>query len=219
MPKAVENSQPPSSPGLTGAAASCSTTPSVSAVPHEGSELGVAHRRNGTSHVVQRREFGAGAGGTSQSTLKLSANLGRSEHPSATCRVDQGRKRWSTFVDQLLLLQTNRPLETIAKRLNRSPSSILARLRRLGHSADFLGGFKTKDLQQHLQVPPATVRRWQRRGWLKRRKGRITEASLRKLCQTHPEEIPFLLLPAERRLWLEMVMGYPNPCRSTSEIG
>ncbi len=122
------------------------------------------------------------------------------------------------MAEQLLLQQTNRPLEAIAKRLDRSPSSILAKLRRLGHSADFFGGFKTKDLVHHLQVPPSTIRRWQRRGWLRRRKGRITEASLRELCQNHPDEIPFLLLPAEKRFWLQMVMGYPRPCRPMGEV-
>lgn len=218
MPKAVEISQPPSSPGSTGAAASCSAPPSVSVVRQNSAELGVAQRRNGTGHVEQMHEVGADAGETSQSSLQPPSHPRRSNQSPATCLADQRRQRWSTLAEQLLLQQTNRPLETIAKRLHRSPSSILARLRRLGHSADFFGGFKTKDLVQHLQVPPATVRRWQRRGWLRRRKGRITEASLRKLCQRHPEEIPFLLLPAENRLWLEMVMGYPNPCRSTNEV-
>ncbi len=218
MPKAVENSQPPSSPGFTGAAASCSATSNESLVRQNRAELGEATRCNGDGGLAQTQDVGARVGGTSQSTSRSTDRPLHAGEPRGDRRAGQQRQSWSSIAEQLLLQQTNRPLEAIAKRLDRSPSSILARLRRLGHSADFFGGFKTKDLVQHLQVPPSTIRRWQRRGWLRRRKGRITEGSLRELCQNHPEEIPFLLLPPEKRFWLEMVMGYPNPVRSMGAV-
>jgi hypothetical protein len=86
--------------------------------------------------------------------------------------------------------------------------SIVARLRRLGKSADFFGGFKAKDLAGVLEVSEADVRRWQRNGWLRRRRGRITEASFSSFCKEHPEEIPFGELAPETQYWLVSVHGY-----------
>jgi hypothetical protein len=47
--------------------------------------------------------------------------------------------------------------ETIARRLNCTKKSVLARLRRLGWGADFFGGFKTKDLVVELRVSEQEV--------------------------------------------------------------
>jgi hypothetical protein len=57
-------------------------------------------------------------------------------------------------------------------------------------------------------VPEAAVNRWIRLGWLRRKKGRITEESLRWLCRHHPEEIPFETLTPEARNWLTLSLGY-----------
>jgi hypothetical protein len=99
-------------------------------------------------------------------------------------------------------------LETIARRLKRSEQSVIARLRRLGWGADFFGGFKTKDLVLDLRVSEAQVNKWVRRGWLERKKGRITEDSLRWLCRHHPEEILFDALAPETQNWLKLSMDY-----------
>jgi hypothetical protein len=99
-------------------------------------------------------------------------------------------------------------LETIARRLKRSEQSVIARLRRLEWGADFFGGFKTKDLVLDLRVSEAQVNRWVRRGWLERKKGRITEDSLRWLCRHHPEEILFDALAPETQNWLKLSMDY-----------
>jgi hypothetical protein len=99
-------------------------------------------------------------------------------------------------------------LETIARRLNRSTKSVRARLRRLGWSADFFGGFKTKDLVLDLRVSEAVVEEWVRSGWLERKNGRITEDSLRYLCRHHSEAIPFQTLTPEAQNWLMLSMGY-----------
>jgi hypothetical protein len=59
-----------------------------------------------------------------------------------------------------------------------------------------------------LRVSEATVNLWVRRGWLQRRKGRITEESLRWLCRYHPEEIPLDALTPEVQNWLTRAMDY-----------
>ena len=117
-------------------------------------------------------------------------------------------KRWSPALDHYLLSLMGCQLETIARRLGRSEKSVLARLRRLGWGAEFFGGFKTKDLVLDLRVTEATVNGWVRQGWLERKKGRITEGSLRSLCRYHPEVIPFETLAPETQNWLRLSMDY-----------
>jgi len=125
-----------------------------------------------------------------------------------TQRRARPHQRWASTLDHHLLSLMDCQLDTIATRLRRSRKSILARLRRLGWTAEFFGGFKTKDLVLDLRVPEATVNGWVRRGWLQRKKGRITEESLRSLCRHHPEEIPFETLAPEARSWLRLSMDY-----------
>lgn len=126
------------------------------------------------------------------------------------CTGEVQRRDWDRGTDLVLLSLVHQPKEIIARRLGRSVESIVARLRRLGKSADFFGGFKAKDLAGVLEVSEADVRRWQRNGWLRRRRGRITEASLSAFCKAHPEEIPFGVLPPETQYWLVEVHGYPK---------
>lgn len=123
-------------------------------------------------------------------------------------RRARSHERWSSTLDHYLLSLMDCQLDTIARRLRRSQKSILARLRRLGWTAEFFGGFKTKDLVLDLRVPEATVNDWVRRAWLQRKRGRITEESLRSLCRQHPEEIPFETLAPEARSWLRLSMDY-----------
>ena len=125
-----------------------------------------------------------------------------------TQRRTRSHQRWSSTLDHYLLSLMDCQLDTIAKRLRRSRKSILARLRRLGWTAEFFGGFKTKDLVLDLRVPESTVNGWVRRGWLQRKRGRITEESLRSLCRRHPEQIPFETLAPEARNWLKLSMDY-----------
>lgn len=115
---------------------------------------------------------------------------------------------WSSTLEHYLLSLMGCQLETIARRLKRSEQSVIARLRRLGWGADFFGGFKTKDLVLDLRVSEAQVSRWVRCGWLERKKGRITEDSLRWFCRHHPEEIPFDTLAPETQNWLKLSMDY-----------
>jgi hypothetical protein len=126
------------------------------------------------------------------------------------CNCAKQRRRWDSGTDLVLLSLAHLPKEVIARRLGRSVDSVVARLRRLGQSADFFGGFKTKDLASLLNVTETEIRRWQRNGWLRRRRGRITEASLSDLCREHPEEIRFNKLRPETQFWLLAVHGYPK---------
>jgi hypothetical protein len=143
--------------------------------------------------------------------IRRARALGLTKHRSAPYQV------WTPALDHLLLsLQGCRP-DAIAKRLGCTKASALGRLRRLGWGAEFFGDFKTKDLVRELRVSEAAVERWIRLGWLRRRKGRITEASLRWLCRNHPEGIPFEALTPEVRNWLTLSLGYQRdaPFRST----
>jgi hypothetical protein len=97
---------------------------------------------------------------------------------------------WSSDAIDLLRELENRPVQMIAEQLHRSTNSIRAKLRRLGLSSDFFGGYKTKDVMRHLRVPEIAVERWLSKGWLVRENGRITQASVDKLCLEHPEEVP-----------------------------
>jgi hypothetical protein len=115
---------------------------------------------------------------------------------------------WTPALDHLLLSMRGCQADTIAKRLNCTTKAILGRLRRLGRNAEFFGGLKTKDLVCELRVSETAVERWIRLGWLRRRKGRITEESLRWLCRHHPDEIPFETLAPETRNWLTLSLDY-----------
>lgn len=126
------------------------------------------------------------------------------------CTDEVRRRDWDRGTDLVLLSLVHQPKEIIARRLGRSVESIVARLRRLGKSADFFGGFKAKDLAVVLEVSETDVRRWQRNGWLRRRRGRITEASFSAFCKEHCEEIPFGELAPETQYWLVSVHGYPK---------
>lgn len=128
--------------------------------------------------------------------------LGLTQHRTAPV------ERWTSTQDHFLLSLMGCQVDTIARRLNRSKKSVLARLRRLGWSAEFFGGFKTKDLVVDLRVPETTVNSWVRNEWLERKKGRISEDSLRWLCRHHPEEIPFETLAPEAQNWLLLSMDY-----------
>ena len=125
-------------------------------------------------------------------------------------------QRWSPALDHRLLSLMGYPLDTISHRLNRSRKSIQARLRRLGFTSDFFGGFKTKDLILDLRITGTTVVRWTRLGWIKRKAGRVSEESLRLLCRNHPEDIPFETLNREVQNWLKLSMDYGRGSSSVS---
>lgn len=139
----------------------------------------------------------------SRDTVTWRANvLGLTQHRAGPTH------KWSPTLDNALLSLMGCQLGTIADRLRRSRKSVLSRLRQLGWTAEFFGGFKTKDVMNDLNVSAGVVNKWVRLGWLVRKKRRITEKSLRCLCRLHPEEIPFATLSLEMQNWLTRSMGY-----------
>lgn len=123
-----------------------------------------------------------------------------------------GRKRrWSKESDYQLLMMAGLPVRLVAARLGRSEKSIRCRLRRLGMNAEFFGGYKTKDLVRDLRVDERTVNSWVRWGWLKRKAGRISEASIARLCREHPDAIPFSVLHPDIQQWLTLSFRYLEP--------
>ena len=177
---------------------------------------------------ILKREYGRSKAASQAAIEKILALHPDWSRDAIVCRaralgLTQRRERahqvWTPALDHLLLSMRGCQADTIAKRLSRTKESVLGRLRRLGWGADFVGGFKTKDLVRDLRVPEAAVQRWLRHGWLQRKRGRITEESLRWLCRYHAEEIPFEALAPEARNWLVRSLGYKcnSPGRSSGQ--
>lgn len=213
MPKDVENSATPNCPGSAG-----DGVPALNELPGRAS-ISMPDRRapfgadsastvNGTGPQPAANDGDERGFRTSQSPFQVL--VGREKDAEAEPRPNL-RRRWSEGADLDLLSMAHQPLERMARRFGRSAASVLGRLRRLGQNADFFGGYKTKDLTGILRVDESKIRRWQRRRWLQRRRGRITEASLRSLCVSHPEEIPYQSLPQVTREWLVTECGYRVP--------
>lgn len=175
------------------------------------------HKWGADEDEILRSEYGQSRAASSRAIEKIltlhpewsrHAVIWRARVLGLTHHRAEPPERWSSTLDHYLLSLMGCQLETIARRLRRSKKSILARLRRLGRSADFFGGFKTKNLVLDLRVSEAAVNGWFRGGWLERKKGRITEDSLRWLCRRHAEEIPFDTLAPETQNWLRLSMDY-----------
>lgn len=175
------------------------------------------HEWTGEEDEILRNEYGRSRASSHNAIKKIlamhpdwsrDAVVWRARALGLTQRRTSPYQSWTSTLDHQLLSLRGCQAETIAKRLNCTTKSVSGRLRRLGRDADFFGGFKTKDLTGELRVPEAAVERWIRLGWLERKKGRITEESLRWLCRHHPEEIPFEALAPEARNWLTRSLGY-----------
>jgi hypothetical protein len=175
------------------------------------------HEWTAVEDEILRSEYGRSRASSQHAIEKIlalhpdwsrDAVIWRARTLGLTQRRQRPNQVWTPARDHLLLsLQGCQP-DTIAKRLGCTKKSALGRLRRLDWGADFFGGFKTKDLVRELRVPEGAVERWVRLGWLQRKRGRITEDSLRWLCGHHPEEIPFETLAREARNWLKLSLGY-----------
>ncbi len=102
-------------------------------------------------------------------------------------------------------------METVEKRLKRSPKSILSRLAALDRGMEFFGGLKAKDLTDDIHLDEAHVRRLERRGVLVRERGRITDRSFKEYCEAHSDEIPFQTLTPFWKDRLIQDYGYRRP--------
>ncbi|MEP6963718.1 MAG: hypothetical protein ABI995_16695 [Acidobacteriota bacterium] len=93
-------------------------------------------------------------------------------------------------------------IQTIAKTLDRSETSVRLKLKSLGYDFRDLAGFKVKDLAEILKVTIRQIRRWRQKRYLRGINGRITEESFSNFCKTHPGKIPYADLGWDSQLWL-----------------
>lgn len=163
-------------------------------------------------------EYGNGRDGAHSATKKIlalhpdwthDAVAWRAQSLGVTNRRDGATRRWDEKLDEALRELADCTLDTIARRLGRSPKAILARVRRLGFDATFFGGQKSKDLMRYLNVSESQIKSWVRLGWLRRRNRRITDDSLAQFCREHSELIPFESLSVEAQNWIRS-LGYPG---------
>lgn len=167
---------------------------------------------------ILRAEYGKGRDGAHSATRKIltlhpdwshDAVAWRAQALGVTNRRDGPTRRWDQKLDEALRELADCTLDTIARRLGRSPKAILARVRRLGFDATFFGGQKSKDLVRYLNVSEGQIKSWVRLGWLRRRNRRITDDSLAQFCRVHSELIPFESLSVEAQNWIRS-LGYPG---------
>jgi hypothetical protein len=79
-------------------------------------------------------------------------------------------------------------VKSLAARLNRSHSSVKARLKHLGLSARVSEGYTQDDLRQLLGTSARSIGHWLAQGWLRLVNGRIPEASVLRFLRLHPEQ-------------------------------
>ena len=164
-------------------------------------------------------EYGNGREGAHAATVKIltlhpewthDAVAWRAQALGVTNHRSEPPRRWDHRLDEMLRELADCSLETIARRLRRTPKAILARIRRLGFDATFFGGQKTKDLVRYLNVSEAQVKSWVHAGWLVRKHSRITDESLAQFCREHSDLIPFDSLTVEAQNWVRS-LGYQRP--------
>lgn len=178
-----------------------------------------SHEWTDVEDMILVAEYGNGREGAHAATMKILALHPEWTHDSVARRahalgVTNHRaapaSRWDPTLDEALRELADCSLETIARRLRRTPKAILARVRRLGFDATFFGGQKTKDLIRYLNVSEAHVKAWVHSGWLVRKHSRITDESLAQFCREHSDLIPFDSLTVEAQNWVRS-LGYQRP--------
>ena len=76
----------------------------------------------------------------------------------------------------------------IAKKLDRSPASVKAKLKQLTISARIREGYSKEDLRHLLGVSAKSIRNWVSRGWLRVLNGRFPEAGVARFLRQHPDQ-------------------------------
>jgi len=117
---------------------------------------------------------------------------------------------WTEQEERYVVMHaTVTPNRVIAKRLKRSEAAIRAKIRDLGYSSRYEGGFTGTRIAELLHVSRHTVRHWMQKGWLgKNWGGRISEASFRAFLENHADQIRFETLTREARDWLYEETGF-----------
>lgn len=79
-------------------------------------------------------------------------------------------------------------VKSLAASLNRSHSSVKAKLKELGWSARVSEGYTQDDLRLLLGVSTRSIKHWLARGWLRLVNARIPEASVLRFLRLHSEQ-------------------------------
>ena len=122
------------------------------------------------------------------------------------------RRPWSSEEVSLLGEHAGRlTVGRLARKLNRTPASVKAKLKQLQLRSRVTEGYTIVDLQQLLGVSPRPVRHWIMNGWIRPAGARITESSVAKFLRQHPEQYRLsrvdeawfkgLIFPAFNRSW------------------
>lgn len=106
------------------------------------------------------------------------------------------RKAWTKDEEKILLdLIGNRTVPWVAKKLHRSTSSVVLKLKRMHISRRFRAGYTLRDLQLCFGTNHNVIERWVREGWLViKRRGTnrphdawlVTDADILRFIQNHP---------------------------------
>jgi hypothetical protein len=182
------------------------------------------HKWTDVEDKILVAEYGSGREGAHAATMKILAIHPEWTHDAVAWRAQTlgvtnhraaPASRWDQTLDEALRELADCSLDTIARRLRRTPKAILARIRRLGFDAAFFGGHKTKDLVRYLNVSEAQVKAWVQAGWLVRKHSRIPDESLAQFCREHSDLIPFGSLTVEAQNWVRS-LGYQRPVDKAS---
>jgi len=76
----------------------------------------------------------------------------------------------------------------LAKKLDRTPASVKAKLKHLEISSRVREGYTKEDLRLLLRVSAKSIRNWVNRGWLRVVNGRFPESAVAKFLHQHPDQ-------------------------------
>jgi len=79
-------------------------------------------------------------------------------------------------------------LAALAKKLDRTPASVKAKLKQLEISFRLREGYTKEDLRLLLRVSTKSIRNWVNRGWLRGVNGRFPESAVAKFLHQHPDQ-------------------------------
>jgi len=128
-------------------------------------------------------------------------------------------RTWTEQEERYVVMHaTVTPIRVIAKRLKRSEAAVRAKIRDLGYSSRYEGGYTASRIAELLHVSRHTIRRWMQKGWLgKNWGGRISEASFRAFLENHVDRIHFDALTPEARNQLAEELGFEPDGKPPSE--
>ncbi len=129
---------------------------------------------------------------------------------------------WTEHEERYVLMHaTVTPIPVIAKRLMRTETSVRAKIRDMGYSTRYEGGYTASRIASLLRVSRHTVRGWLQKGWLGKNWGRrISEASFRSFLKKHADKVQFDDLTPEVRNWLVEEMEFdPDGTRTSQQQG